>query len=85
MKKYKFEFDYKLRDCFLIMLHCTGVFIGIALLIGFLGGIFSVIPSVSGMGVALISLPLATFFTFIYAIVLIARYIIEGITIVEIE
>lgn len=82
MKKFKLEFDYKLSDCVGIVLQCA-----IATLI-FAGGggfIMGFLFSVGIHWLGIIPAILGYLISGVYTIICISRYIIEGITIKQIE
>ena len=85
MKKYKFEFDYKFFDCLLLAGQCllaSIIFnVIISFLIGFLEGALMT-DSIFLFGIVPI---LSYIFGIVYSLVAIIRYVLEGVTIKEIE
>jgi len=84
MKKYKFEFDYKFFDCLLLAGQCLLVSLISVLVFSFLGGL--ILGSFLSDMIALnLIMTVGYIFPFVYSIIAIARYLIEGVTIKEIE
>ena len=85
MKKYKFEFDYKFFDCLLLAGQCllaSIIFnVIISFFIGFLEGALMT-DSIFLFGIVPI---LSYIFGIVYSLVAIIRYVLEGVTIKEIE
>ena len=85
MKKYKFEFDYKFFDCLLLAGQCllaSIIFnVIIAFLVGFLEGALMT-DSIFLFGIVPI---LSYIFGIVYSLVAIIRYVLEGVTIKEVE
>nr|DAJ21539.1 MAG TPA: hypothetical protein [Siphoviridae sp. ct8IY7] len=84
MKKYKFEFDYKFFDCLLLAGQCLLVSLVSVLAFSFLGGLIlgAFLSDMIALNLIMI---VGYIFPFVYSIIAIARYLIEGVTIKEIE
>ncbi|WP_270749668.1 hypothetical protein [Fusobacterium hominis] len=81
MKKYKFEFDYTLSDCVMIVLHCVLVCAVILLATSFISGLIMVMFG----SWAIIVTSLGYFISVIYTVIYVIRYVLEGTTIIEID
>lgn len=84
MKKYKFEFDYKFFDCLLLAGQCLLVSIISVLVFSFLVGVI-LGPFLSDVIALNLIMTVGYIFPFVYSIIAIARYLLEGVTIKEIE
>ena len=84
MKKYKFEFDYKFFDCLLLAGQCMLVSIVSVLVFSFIAGA-TLGAFLGDMFIIEIIMFVGYVFPFVYSIIAIARYLLEGVTIKEIE
>ena len=75
MKKYKFEFDYKFFDCLLLAGQCLLASIIFNIIVSFLVGFLE----------GALMTDCIFLFGIVYSLVAIIRYVLEGVTIKEIE
>lgn len=85
MKKYKFEFDYKFFDYLLLAGQCLLASIIFNIIVSFLGGFLEGALMTDSIFLFGIVPMLSYIFGIVYSLVAIIRYVLEGVTIKEIE
>ena len=85
MKKYKFEFDYKFFDCLLLAGQCLLAAIIFSIIISFLVGFLEGVLMTDTIFLFSIAPTLSYIFGIVYSLVAIIRYVLEGVTIKEVE